>query len=234
MFSPFIVKSYGKRPFPPPVPVWHEVPKIYQYFSITGDMEPIARTAWQTPRSVPFSEEEKEAARAAMSKLGGFLRKLWAAQQHSERFMDVLGKSPDTPPEQLFSIRHLIRRFRDEVRQHYTALLPAFSEAIATLNPFLKDTDTGLMRESLIDAMQQLSEVVETYMETFEDFNAPDQIQRLKTLFEKIKQLSQGIESVIEGRLRDHFEKNILRRQKLSALRADIRRRARLIAMLEV
>jgi len=197
-------------------------------------MDIIRREAWQTPRSVPFSEDEKQAARTAMTKLSGFLRRLWAAQQHSERLIDVLNKSPDTPPEQLFSIRHLIRRFRDEVRQHFTALLPAFSEAISTLDPFVKDTDTGRMRESLIDAMQQLSEVVETYLETFEDFNAPDQVQRLKTLFQKVKQLSQGVEAVVEGRLRDHFEKNILRRQKISDMRAGIRRRARLIAMLEV
>jgi ribosomal protein S13 len=194
----------------------------------------IRRETWQTPRSVPFSEEEKQAARAAMSQLSSFLRQLWVAQQHSERFMDVLNKAPDTPPEQLFSIRHLIRRFRDEVRQHFTALLPAFSKAISTLDPFLKDTDTGRMRESLIDAMQQLSEVVETYMETFEDFGSSDQVQRLKTLFQKIKQLSQGVESVIEGRLRDHFEKNILRRQKIGNMRTGIRRRARLIAMLEI
>jgi len=190
--------------------------------------------AWQTPRSVPFSEEEKQAARVAMSKLAGFLRRLWAAQQHSERLMDVLGKTPDTPPEQLFAIRHLIRRFRDEVRQHFTALLPVFSDAITALDPFAKDTDTGHIREGLIDTMQQLSEIVESYMETFEDFNAPDQIQRLKALFQKVKQISQGIESVVEGRLREHFEKNILRRQKITELRTGIRRRARLIAMLEV
>jgi hypothetical protein len=183
---------------------------------------------------VPFSEEEKQAARLALTKLGGFLRQLWAAQQHSERLMDILNKSPDTPPEQLFSIRHLIRRFRDEVRQHFTQLVPSFSDALTTLNPFIKDTDTAAMRDGLIDAMQQLSEVVEAYMETFEDFNAPDQIQRLKALFQKTKQLAKSIESVIEGRLRDHFEKNILNRQRIGELRNGIRRRARLIAMLEV
>lgn len=197
-------------------------------------MDTLRRESWQTPRSVPFSDEEKQAARTSMLQLGSFLRQLWAAQQHSERLMDVLNKSPNTPSEQLFSIRHLIRRFRDEVRQHFTALLPAFSNAVTTLNPFVKDTETGSIRETLIDAMQQLSEVAETYMETFEDFNAPDQIQRLQALFQKIQQLSQGIESVIEGRLRDHFEKNILRRQKIGDLRTGIRRRARLIAMLEV
>lgn len=197
-------------------------------------MPPLSRRSWQTPRSVPFSDEEKQAARVAMSQLGGFLKLLWVAQQHSERMMDVLNKAPDTPSEQLFSIRHLIRRFRDEVRQHFASLVPAFSNAIAYLNPFLKDTETGRLREGLIDDMNQLSEVVENYLEAFEDFNSPDQIQRLKSMFQKIKQLSQGIESTIEGRLRDHFEKNILRRQKISELRNGMRRRARLIAMLEV
>lgn len=193
----------------------------------------LSRAAWLTPRSVPFSEEEKQAARLAMTKLGEFLKQLWAAQQHSERLMDVLGKVPDTAPEQLFSIRHLVRRFRDEVRQHFTRLVPSFSAAVVTLDPFAKDTNTAAMRDGLIDAMQQLSEVVESYMEAFEDFNAPDQIQRLKALFQKAKQLAQSIESVIEGRLRDHFEKNILRRQKISELHNGIRRRARLVAMLE-
>lgn len=190
--------------------------------------------SWLTPRSVPFSDEEKQEARLAMTKLGEFLKQLWAAQQHSERLMDVLNKSPDVPSEQLFSIRHLIRRFRDEVRQHFVQLIPSFSAAITTLNPFIKDTETSSIRETLIDAVQQLSEVVETYMETFEDFNAPDQIQRLKSLFQKIKQLSQGIESIVETRLRDHFEKNILRRQKISDLQNGIRRRARLISMLDM
>ncbi len=196
-------------------------------------MDRLQRAAWLTPRSVPFSEQEKQEARVALAKLGGFLKQLWAAQQHSERLMDVLNKAPDTPPEQLFSIRHLIRKFRDEVRQHFAGLVPTFSTAISTLDPFKKDTDTAAIREGLIDAMQQLSEVVESYMETFEDFNAPDQVQRLKALFQKVKQLAQSIEAVIEGRLRDHFEKDILNRQKIGELHDGIRRRARLIAMLE-
>jgi hypothetical protein len=196
--------------------------------------QPLSRRSWQTPRSVPFSDEEKQAARTAMSQMGGFLKRLWAAQQHSERLMDVLNKAPDTPSEQLFSIRHLLRRFRDEVRQHFAGLVPAFSQAISYLNPFLKDTETGRLREGLIDDMNQLSEVAETYLETFENFNAPDQVQNLKAAFQKLKLISQGIESTIEGRLRDHFEKNVLRRQRIGDLRSGIRRRARLIAMLEV
>ena len=195
-------------------------------------MDSILRPAWLTPRSVPFSEEEKQAARLALAKFAEFLRQLWAAQQHSERLMDVLGKAPDAAPEQLFAIRHLIRRFRDEVRRNFAELVPSFSAAIATLDPFAKDTDTAAMRDGLIDAMQQLSEVVEAYMEAFEDFNAPYQIQRLKAMFQKAKQLAQSIESVVEGRLRDHFEKNVLNRQRIGELRNGIRRRARLAAML--
>jgi len=193
------------------------------------------RTAWLTPRSVPFSDEEKQSARNALSKLNEFLAQLWATIQHSERVMDQL-KDPNMPSGQLFQIRHLIRRFRDEVRQHFAKLIQNFGSCVESLNPFSKDVETNRMKDHLLDDMSQLSQFVELFLETLEDFNSPDQIKRLNDVFLKIKQLAQSIEIVIKGRLRDHFEKNILNRQKVGTieeLRGAIRRRARLIAMLE-
>ena len=193
------------------------------------------RTADHTPRTQPISDTERQIARQALSQLLLFLKGLWAAQQHSETLMDKLAKVPEVAPEKLFEIRHLLRKFQSEVRDHYARLIPVFSGAVQSLNALSKDTETGQMRDGLVDAVQQLSRMVESYMETFDDFGASDQIQRMKTLFQKIKQVSRSIENVIDGRLRDHFERNIIGGgRKVSWLTAGIRRRARLIEMLGV
>jgi hypothetical protein len=131
-------------------------------------------------------------------------------------------------------VRQHLRKFQREVRETYSRLIPEFSAALQSLDPFSKDTETANIREALLDAMQQMSEIVESFMETLDDFNAPDQVQRMNVLHQKSKQLAQSIEGVVEGRLRDHFEKNVLRRKRVGKLRTRIMRRARLIRMLEV
>jgi hypothetical protein len=187
-----------------------------------------------TPRSVDITQEERDLAKKALGMFGTFTEALWRAQQRTERLMNVLGKVPDVQPEQLFKVRQHLRKFQREVRETYSRLIPEFSAALQSLEPFSKDTETANIREALLDGMQQLSEIIESFMEALDDFNAPDQVQRMTVLNQKAKQLAQSVESVVEGRLRDHFEKNVLRRKRVGELRTRIMRRARLVRMLEV
>jgi len=189
--------------------------------------------AQYTPRSLKISKEEREAARAALDKFQEFMKNLWSAQQHDERLTNVLQKSPDAAPEQLFEIRHLLRKFQKEVRENYTKLIPQFREAIEHLEPLVTDTEIGQIKENLVAAMQQLSEIIEAYMEAFEDFNSPSQIQRMVTLSQKAGQLAKSIESIVEGQLQDHFRKDIFPQpDHLANLEIRMMRRARLIRML--
>lgn len=194
----------------------------------------IAKNSYMTPRSVDISSEEREQARRALSTFDRFLEALWRAQQRTERLMNVLGKVPDVQPEQLFKVRQHLRKFQCEVRETYSQLIPQFSNALQTLDPFAKDTETANIREALLDAMQQLSEIVESFLEALDDFNAPDQVQRMNVLYQKAQQLTQSIEAVVEGRLHEHFEKDVIRRKRIGELRVHMIRRARLVKMLEV
>lgn len=192
----------------------------------------IAKNSYMTPRSVDISPEEREQARHALNTFDRFLEALWRAQQRTERLMNVLSKAPDVQTEQLFRVRQHLRKFQREVRETYSRLIPQFSNALQTLDPFAKDTETANIREALLDAMQQLSEIVESFLEALDDFNAPDQVQRMNVLYQKAQQLTQSIEAVVEGRLHEHFERDVLRRRRVGTLKASIMRRARLIRML--
>jgi hypothetical protein len=195
-------------------------------------------------RASEISEEEKKAAKEVLKAFKGFLHALWAARQHDDRLINVFEKNEETDPAALFEIRHLLRRFQKEVKDKYTKLIFMFAGKkdenmelaekgiIHLLQPLEKDTKTRQIKTALQDAMQQLSEFVEEFLELFEDFNSKDQVKNIITVSKKSEKIIQSIENIIEKQMKPHFEKNILGTKKIGSIRGRIRRRARLICML--
>jgi hypothetical protein len=196
-------------------------------------------------RASEISEEEKKAAKEVLKAFKGFLHAMWAAKQHDDRLINVFEKNEETDTAALFEIRHLLRRFQKEVKEKYTKLIFMFAGKkdenmelkekgiIHLLQPLEKDTKTRQIKSALQDAMQQLSEFVEEFLELFEDFNSKDQVKNIIGVSKKSEKIIQSIENIIEKQMKPHFEKNILGTKKVGSIRGRIRRRARLISMLE-
>lgn len=196
-------------------------------------------------RTSEISDEEREAAKNAIKAFDKFLKALWSARQHDERLLNVLDKAEEVDPAALFEIRHLLRKFQRETRDNYTHLIVMFAGkkdenmdplqpgVVHLLTPLEKDTTTRQIKVALQDAMQQLAEFMEEFLEAFEDFNSKDQVKEIKNTAKKAEKIIQSIENIVEKQMKIHFEKNILGRKKVSELRSGIKRRARLIEMLE-
>jgi hypothetical protein len=193
-----------------------------------------------------ISEEERRAAINTIKVFDQFLKQLWSARQHDKRLINVLEKSENLEPSALFEIRHLLRKFQREVKDRYTDLIimfagkrddslnPISKGILHILVPLEKDTTIRQIKSSLQDAMQQLAEFMEEFLESFEDFNSKDQIKEIVSSSGRADQIIQSIENIIDKQLRNHLEKNILGPKKISTLRNSIRRRIRLISMLEI
>lgn len=193
-------------------------------------------------RSSEVTEEERKAAKQVIEAFQAFLKQFWAARQQDQRLLNVLEKNPDADPEKLYEQRHLLRKFQQEVKGRYTQLIFAFAGkkdgeqvhagALHLLRPLEKDTKTRQIKQTLQDAMQQFTQFMEEFLESFEDFNNKDQVSKILTTSQKADKLYQSIENIIDKQLVPHFERNVLKRQKMSELRSRIIRRARVIRML--
>lgn len=193
-------------------------------------------------RSSEVTEEEREAAKRAIQGFQQFLKQLWAARQQDQRLLNVLEKHPDTDPEKLYEQRHLLRKFQQEVKQRYTQLIFTFAGkkegdqvqpgVLHLLRPLEQDTKTRQVKLTLQDAMQQFTQFMEEFIEAFEDFNNKDQISKILSTSEKANRLHQSIENIIDKQLIPHFERNVLKRQRMADMRGKIIRRARIIRML--
>lgn len=193
-------------------------------------------------RSSEVTEEERQAAKKAIEGFQAFLKQFWAARQQDKRLLNSLEKNPDTNPEKLFEIRHLLRRFQQEVKDRYTQLIFAFAGrkednqiipgVLHLLKLLEKDTKTRQIKTTLQDAMQQFTQFMEEFLESFEDFNSKDQVKEILLTSQKADAIYESIENIINRQLIPHFERNVLKRQNFANLRGKIIRRARLIRML--
>ena len=198
----------------------------------------------QPYRSSKISPEERDAARRSINAFSELLSRLDGARSRDLQVVSVLQKNQDASPNDLFKIRHLLRKFQEEVRDRYTKIIIAFAGKknkdmksvtegyIHNLIPLEHDTITREIKENLLDAMQQLTEFVEEFLGLFNDFNNPDQIKNIISTSKKEDTIIQSIKNVVEKQLKLHFEKNILR-NKISDLRGGIIKRARIIRLLE-
>lgn len=201
-------------------------------------------------RSYEISDAEKQAAQGVIRAFDKFLKDLWAARQHDYRLIDVLKKNQGTSTEDLYGIRHLLRRFQREVKDRYTKLIIDFAGQkeeeksmtpspqkttgyIHLLKPLEKDTTTRQIKSALQDAMQQLTEFMEEFIEAFEDFGDPEQVNKIITTSDKADRIVRSIENITDKQLKPHFRKNILERKSASEAHMNIIRRARLIKMME-
>jgi hemerythrin superfamily protein len=195
--------------------------------------------------SLDITDEERRAARDAIKSLDRFLRELWAARQNDKKLINVLKKNQNNvDSSSLFEIRHLLRRFQKEVKDRYVQLIFNFagkkddnfnvlSEGyIHSLSLLEKDTTTRQMKSSLQDAMQQLTEFVQDFIELFEDFNDPEQVNKILKFSDNIDDVVRSIENIIDTQIKVHFERNIIKRKRASEIQKDIIKRSRLINML--
>lgn len=194
-------------------------------------------------RSTKITDEEKQAARRAINAFDELISRLKGARNADKKVVNVLKENAEAKPNDLFKIRHLLRKFQQEVRNRYSAVIIAFAGKkenmktitegyIHTLNVLAKDTKTRTIKEALLEAMQQLTEFEEAFLSSFEHFNSPDQIKEIINTSKKADEIITGIENIVEKQLKPHFEKNILR-NKISNFHGQIVRRARIIKLLE-
>lgn len=195
--------------------------------------------------SLEITNEERVAARESIKALDKFLKELWTARQNDKKLVDVLKTNQgNVDSSSLFEIRHLLRRFQKEVKDRYVVLIFNFagkkddnfnvlSEGyIHSLVLLEKDTITRQMKSSLQDAMQQLTEFVQDFIEAFEDFNDPEQVNKILKLSDESDNIVRSIENIIDGQIKPHLERNVIKKKRASEISKDIMKRARLIKML--
>lgn len=195
-------------------------------------------------RSSTISNEERDAAQKTIHAFDELVKRLKGARNRDKEVVNVLKQNQEANPNDLFKIRHLLRKFQEETKERYTSIIIAFAGKkdkslkgitegyIHNFKLLEKDTAVREIKQAIQDAMQQLVEFMEEFLSAFEHFGNPDQIKEIINTSQKADALVQSIENVVEKQMKPHFEKNILR-TKVGELRGQVLRRVRIAKLLE-
>jgi hypothetical protein len=204
---------------------------------------PIFKTSQQQISSI--SPEERDAAKKSINSFNELLRRLKGARNADKTVINILEKNKDADPSELFKIRHLLRRFQNEVKERYTSIIIAFAGKkndkmqtvtkgyIHNLEPLLKDTMLREIKITISDSMQQLTEFMEEFLSEFEKFNNPNQITEIIRISSKADAIISSIENIIEKQLTPYLQKNVLQQKVVTEFRGQIIKRAWIIKLLE-
>ena len=199
------------------------------------------KTALNIRITYDVTEEEKEAARKAISMFESFMSELKKSRDEDKRFVDILQDLSDLKPEDLFEIRHLIRRFQKDIQARYTKVVFLFSGqkdedfksitngAIQSLSILSTDGKIESIKDALLDSFGQLVQFIEEFIGSLDDFEDNEQTQNIIYISKKADKIVYSLENLIDRDLKPYLEKNILRKKSLASIQQGQRRRLRFL-----
>lgn len=117
-----------------------------------------------------------------------------------------------TAPEQIMKVRARLRTYRDEVAEKFNLLKKIAFKCFVALQPFSTDTQIIKLNKSFILSMGDIEKQVNRFIDLFSNLEAKEFSQSVVGAIDNIKKEIAQLDQIIENRIKDHLQTNILAR----------------------
>ena len=119
-------------------------------------------------------------------------------------------ENSDMTPEAVMKARVAIRRFRDQSAENFNDFKVAAFKCVNAMQPFSSDTQTIKLMKSFVNSVNDLETNVNDFIGLFDELDGKDFAKNIVSLIEAIQNKCEEIEEIIDERLKDHIQSNIL------------------------
>lgn len=182
----------------------------------------------QGPRlSVEVSEQERSIAKEAKKEFKEILGDLDDALKVIYDLRDaIVEQRPSKEDLQTYSGRLI--RYRRKITSVFNKLLVRFSNAIKLLNE-ITDPDMANLKKIMVAEFDELSDGVEGVLKLLDDTKKDGFTKELERLCTQMQNRNRSINEVIDNRLFNHIDRDILGKLKISSLKSRIIKRTRML-----
>ncbi|CAB4197099.1 hypothetical protein UFOVP1290_619 [uncultured Caudovirales phage] len=170
----------------------------------------IIKKSYSTQMSYDISDSEKESAENALLCFTHALKKLSSASEHLNIIKTPFKDNPEVDPKALFKARVKIRKFRDKSLENFTIFKKYAFKCVNSMQSFASDTQTVKLMKSFINSVNDLENSVNDFVLLFNDLESKDFTKDIVTHIEKIQEQCDEIEKIIDDRIKNHIQSNIL------------------------
>lgn len=114
--------------------------------------------------------------------------------------------------EQTFAARAALRRYRDQAIDNFNQFKQAAFKCFVLLQPFSFDSQMVKLSKSFVLAISDIEKQVNRFASIFSNLESKDFGQTIVKAIDNIKKEIAQLEQIVEDRMKEHIQKNILAR----------------------
>jgi hypothetical protein len=172
----------------------------------------IKKRAYSAMMSYQVSDGEKDQAEKAMRWFNHCIKVLEQSEEHLNLMYNPFKKDPNISPEEIFKIRAALRRYRDKVVENFNKFKKVAFKCYVIMQPFTSDTQTEKLLKSFVSSIEDVETQVNRLVELFSNLKSEDFAKGVVAAIENIKKETAQVEQIINERMKDHLQTNILAR----------------------
>lgn len=172
----------------------------------------IKKRAYSAMMTYQVSDAEKDQAEKAMRWFNHCMKVLENSEEHLNLIYNPFKKNSDINAEQVFKIRSALRRYRDKVVENFNNFKRVAFKCYALMQPFTSDTQTEKLLKSFVSAIEDIETQVNRFVELFSNLKSDDFTKAIVPAIDNIKKEIAQLEQIIEDRIKDHLQTNVLAR----------------------
>jgi hypothetical protein len=183
----------------------------------------------QGPRlTMEVSERERSLAKAAKKEFKAILKDLDNALEVIFELRDAIVQQRPSKEDLQNTYRGRLLRYRRKITEVFNKLLIRFKNAIESLGD-ITDPDMANLKKIMIAEFDELSDGVENVLSTLDDVDKEGFTKELERLCTQMQIRSTSINEIIDNRLVNHIDSDILGKMKVSELKTRIIKRTRML-----
>ena len=168
------------------------------------------KQSYAVQMSHQVSEAKKEQAKKAITAFDTTMKTLRSANDHLDIMFTPFKDHPDISTEQVVKFRAALRRFRDKAIENFNQFKIQAFHCYTLMVVFSSDTQTSKLMKSFISAIEDIEKYVNEFSELFAELESKSFVQDVTKDIEKIHKESDALKEIIEDRIKNHIQKNII------------------------
>jgi hypothetical protein len=182
----------------------------------------IIKKAYTVQMTYDVSDTEKSQAEKALLFFSHASKILDMASEYLNIMKTPFKNNPEMVEEDVLSARVAIRRFRDKSMENFNKFKRESFQCVNIMKDFSTDTQTLKLMKSFISSIDDLENKVNKLGDLFDELESKTFSQDVVKAIEAIQDQCESIDEIINERIKNHIQTNILASSWVDAVSTDL------------
>lgn len=180
------------------------------------------KKSYSVQMSYDVSDSERHQADKALLYFKAAEKFLMQASDHLNIMKTPFKDNSDVAPEDIMKARAVIRRFRDKAIENFDKFKKVAFDCVNLMQTFASDTQTLKLMKSFISSVDGLELSVNQFADLFNDLKSKEFAKDVVASIEDIQKQCEEIDEIIDERIRNHIQTNILATSWVDSISNDL------------